>query len=118
MLLKARVAKSSRTTDMKHQILLPAIMLNSVIAFYHNSPLAGHSGIRDIFDRPREHVFCPGPANHVTQYTRHCFECQKRKITKVHTKSTMTSFTTPHLRFRKLTFIDLSHFRTKAVDKF
>ena len=67
-------------------------MIKAVIQLYHDSPMSGHAGISDTLDRVKEHYFfqCMGPI--ITDYVRSCQDCQKRKATKYHTKSGITSY--------------------------
>lgn len=70
-------------------------MIKTIINLYHDSPLSGHSGIQDTLDRLREHYFFKKMGQKVADYVRSCLECQKRKQTKIPTKSGITAFQTP-----------------------
>lgn len=77
------------------QIILPDVMIKTIINLYNDSPLSGHSGIQDTLDRLREHYFFKKMGQQVADYVRSCLECQKRKQTKIPTKSGITAFQTP-----------------------
>ena len=96
ILFHSRIAKSQRTSKMSnYQLVVPEIMIKTVISLYHDSPMGGHSGIQDTLDRVKEHYFFPRMSQLITDYVRSCPDCQKRKQTKVHTKSGITAYKTP-----------------------
>ena len=101
VLLKSRTAKSKRTKNMSHfQLVLPDVMIKTIIELYHDSPMGGHSGIQATLDRVREHYFFKKMGQEVANYVRSCMECQKRKQTKIPTKSGITAFRTPSAPFQ------------------
>ncbi|MCG8077951.1 MAG: DDE-type integrase/transposase/recombinase, partial [Candidatus Thiodiazotropha taylori] len=96
LLFHCRVPKSQRTSQIgQYQLVVPEIMIKTVLGLYHDSPMGGHSGIQDTLDRVKEHYFFPRMSQLVTDYVRSCPDCQKRKQTKVRTKSGITAYTTP-----------------------
>ena len=96
LLFHCRVPKSQRSNNMnQYQLVVPEIMIKTVLGLYHDSPMGGHSGIQDTLDRVKEHYFFPRMSQLVTDYVRSCPDCQKRKQTKVHTKSGVTAYNTP-----------------------
>ena len=96
LLFHSRVAKSLRSNNMnQYQLVVPEIMIKTVLGLYHDSPMGGHSSIQDTLDRVKEHYFFPRMSQLVTDYVRSCTDCQKRKQTKVHTKSGVTAYRTP-----------------------
>ena len=96
ILFHFRVAKSLRSNNMnQYQLVVPEIMIKTVLGLYHDSPMGGHSGIQDTLDRVKEHYFFPRMSQLLTDYVRSCTDCQKRKQTKVHTKSGVTAYKTP-----------------------
>lgn len=101
VLLKSRTAKSKRTKNMSHfQNVLPNVMIKTIIELYHDSPMGGHSGIQDTLHRVREHYFLKKMGQKVAEYIRSCLECQKRKQTKIPTRSGITAFRTPSAPFQ------------------
>ncbi|CAC5413986.1 unnamed protein product [Mytilus coruscus] len=65
----------------------------------HDSPLGGHSGIKNTIDRVREHYYFSRLSTIVSEYVRTCHECQIRKTSSVHTKAGIISFPTPSAPF-------------------
>lgn len=100
LLWHSRVAKSKRTKHLDHyQLVLPDTMIKTVIQLYHDSPMSGHAGITDTLDRVKEHYFFQRMGPLITDYVRSCQECQKRKLTKYHTKSGITAYPQPKQPF-------------------
>ncbi len=96
ILFHSRVARSKRTKELSHyQLVLPAVMIKTVLSLFHDSPLGGHGGIQDTLDRLKEHYFFHSMASHVSDYVKSCPDCQKRKMTKPHTKSSIVAYPTP-----------------------
>lgn len=75
-------------------------MIKTIIELYHNSPMRCHSGIPDTLDTVREHFFFKKIGQNVADYIRSCLECQKRKQTKIPTRSGITAFRTPFAPFQ------------------
>ena len=100
LLWHSRVAKSRRTKHLEHyQLVLPDTMIKTVIQLYHDCPMSGHGGITDTLDRVKEHYFFQRMGPIITDYVRSCQECQKRKLTKHHTKSGITAYPQPKQSF-------------------
>ena len=88
--------KPLRSNNMnQNQLVVPNIMIKTVLGLYHDSPMGGHSVIQDTLDRVKEHYFFTRMSQIETDYVRSCTDCQKRKQTKVHTKSGVTAYRTP-----------------------
>ena len=101
LLWHSRVAKSKRTQHLDHyQLVLPDTMIKAVIQLYHDSPMSGHAGITDTLDRVKEHYFFQRMGPIITDYVRSCQDCQKRKMTKHHTKSGITAYPQPKQPFQ------------------
>ena len=96
LLFHSHVSKSLRSRNInQYQLVLPEIMIKTVLGLYHDSPMSGHAGIHDTLDRVKEHYFFHRMGPIITDYVRSCPDCQKRKQTKHHTKSTITAYRTP-----------------------
>ncbi len=96
LLFHSRIARSKRTKQLGHyQLVIPQVMIKTVLQLYHDSPLGGHCGIQATLDRVREHYFFHSLASHVTKYVQSCPDCQKRKITQVHTKAGIVAYPSP-----------------------
>lgn len=100
LLWHSRVSKSKRTKQLDHyQLVLPDTMIKPVIQSYHDFPMSGHAGITDTLDRIKEQYFFHRMGPIVTDYVRSCPDCQKRKLTKHHTKTGITAFPQPKRPF-------------------
>ena len=78
-----------------YQLVLPEILIKSVLSLYHESTLAGHSGIQNTLDLVSEQYFFHQMSQKVTNFVRSCHECQSRKNTTLKTKGNVTAFPTP-----------------------
>ena len=93
-------SKCKRTKDLKqYQIVVPDILKKCVISYYHDSPLASHSGIKDTYDRLRDSYYFHGMAEAVANYVKSCHDCQSRKVTQRHTKAGIVSLPMPSAPF-------------------
>ncbi len=96
LLFHARTAKAKRTKDMSHyQLVIPKVLIKTVVQLYHDSPISAHCGITETIDRMQETYYFTGLAKSVTHYIQSCEECQRRKVTKLHTKSNIVSYRSP-----------------------
>ena len=59
-----------------HQIIVPKSYRNHIVCIAHESPLAGHMGIRKTVARVMQHFFWPGIQRDVTRYCKACHTCQ------------------------------------------
>lgn len=100
LLLHTTVPKTKRkqATSKQYQIVVPKVMQQTIIELYHDSCLAGHSGITATIDRLKEDYFFERMSVLVTEYVKSCTACQKRKITK-HTKMLVTAMPIPSKPF-------------------
>ncbi|VDI66604.1 Hypothetical predicted protein [Mytilus galloprovincialis] len=93
--------KSRRASNLDNfQLVVPRLMRNLVLHMCHDSPLGGHSGIKNTIDRVREHYYFSRLSTIVSEYVRTCHECQIRKTSSVHTKAGIISFPTPSAPFQ------------------
>ncbi|XP_076049696.1 uncharacterized protein LOC143030434 [Oratosquilla oratoria] len=60
----------------RRQIMLPKVYKEEVMQMGHDSPFAGHMGVRKTLDRIWQHFYWPGIRKDVTQYCRSCHTCQ------------------------------------------
>ncbi|CAC5405680.1 unnamed protein product [Mytilus coruscus] len=92
--------KSRRASNLDNfQLVVPRLMRNLVLHMCHDSPLGGHSGIKNTIDRVREHYYFSMFSTIVSEYVRTCHKCQIRKTSSVHTKAGIISFPTPSVPF-------------------
>ncbi|PIK50976.1 hypothetical protein BSL78_12144 [Apostichopus japonicus] len=59
-----------------HQIVVPKVYHREVISIAHDSPMAGHLGIRKTHDRILNHFWWPTLRKDVSEYCRSCHTCQ------------------------------------------
>ena len=96
MLYHSRVAKAQRTKTLSHyQLVLPAVLINTVLKLYHESPMGGHGGIQDTLNKIKETYYFDKMSVIVGNYVKSCDDCRKRKRTTHKTKATITAFPTP-----------------------
>lgn len=87
MLYHSRVAKAQRTKTLSHyQLVLPAVLINTVLKLYHESPMGGHGGIQDTLDKIKETYYFDKMSVIVGNYVKSCDDCPKRKEKGLHTK--------------------------------
>lgn len=96
LLFHSCVIKSKRIKTLSHyQLVVPKLLIPTVLKLYHDSLMGAHGGIQDTLDRLKEHYYFDKMSVIVSDYVKWCPECQKRKVTKTHTKSTITAYLTP-----------------------
>ena len=59
-----------------HQIVVPKVYHNQVISIAHESPMAGHLGIRKTHDKILSHFWWPTLRKDVSEFCRSCHTCQ------------------------------------------
>ena len=59
-----------------HQIVVPKVYQREVISIAHDSPMAGHLGVRKTHDRILNHFWWPALRKDVAEYCRSCHTCQ------------------------------------------
>jgi len=59
-----------------HQIVVPKIYRQEIIELAHNTPLAGHLGVRKTCQKVLQHFYWPRLKSDVAQYCRSCHICQ------------------------------------------
>ncbi len=59
-----------------HQIVVPKVYHREVIGIAHDSPMAGHLGVRKTHDRIWSHFWWPTLRKDVSEYCRTCHTCQ------------------------------------------
>ena len=62
-----------------YKTVVPESLRKDVLEMYHNSTLAGHGGIRQTYERIREHFFWPNLMREVTQHCKNCEKCSFKK---------------------------------------
>ena len=69
-------APASDEWQVVHQIVVPKIYHREVISIAHDSPMAGHLGVRKTHDRILSHFWWPTLRKDVSEYCRSCHTCQ------------------------------------------
>jgi len=69
-------APASDEWQIVHQIVVPKIYHREVISLAHDSPMAGHLGVRKTQDRILNHFWWPKLRKDVSEYCRSCHTCQ------------------------------------------
>ena len=101
LLFHSRVPRKRRTKDLcQYQLVLPEVAISTIVSLYHECPLAGHAGIQTTIDRIQQNFHFEKLTVRVTEFVKSCSECQKRKMTKAHTKAGITAFPTPTQPFQ------------------
>jgi hypothetical protein len=59
-----------------HQIVVPKIYRQEIIELAHDTPLAGHLGVRKTCQKVLQHFYWPRLKSDVAQYCRSCHMCQ------------------------------------------
>ena len=68
------------TLDKENWVLcIPEKYIPTVLHEYHNTILAGHPGITNLYHKVREEYFFPNMYEICKQYVASCFDCQSRK---------------------------------------
>jgi hypothetical protein len=103
ILFHSNLSKSNRRKTKIHQhyqLVVPKLMIKLVLQMCHDSPMGGHSGIKNTIDRVREFYFFQRLPTIVAEYVRSCHECQIRNTSSFHTKAGIVSFPTPSEPFQ------------------
>ena len=87
-------AKNRTQVTDDYQLVVPQILQNDIIAFFHDSRIFCHAGASITLDRIKSLYFFDRMSALVNDYVLTCHECQSRKITK-HTKHAISAFQTP-----------------------
>jgi hypothetical protein len=58
------------------QIVVPAIYRHEVLSLAHDTPLAGHLGVRKTYDRISNHFYWPRIRRDVSEFCKSCHTCQ------------------------------------------
>ena len=103
ILFHSNLSKSNRRKTKNHQhylLVVPRLMIKLVLQMCHDSPMGGHSGIKNTIDRVWEFYFFQRLPTIVAEYVRSCHECQIRNTSSFHTKAGIVSFPTPSEPFQ------------------
>jgi len=59
-----------------HQIVVPKVYRREVISLAHDSPMAGHLGVKKTQDRILNHFWWPSLRKDISEYCKSCHTCQ------------------------------------------
>ncbi|XP_072046476.1 uncharacterized protein [Amphiura filiformis] len=59
-----------------HQIVIPKVYRNDIISIAHDTPMAGHLGVKKTYDRILQHFWWPSLKKDVAEYCKTCHPCQ------------------------------------------
>jgi len=68
-----------RRTNYKHQLVVPASLVQSVIRANHNPVFVAHPGIKRTFELVALNYWWPGMRKSIEDYVQKCDPCQRRK---------------------------------------
>ena len=69
-------AKASEEWLVFHQVVVPEVYRNDILAMAHDLPLSGHLGVKKTRDRILRQFFWPGMNQDVKDYCKSCHTCQ------------------------------------------
>ncbi len=69
-------SKVDEDWEILHQIVVPQVYRSEVLSIGHDSPMAGHLGVRKTRDRILRHFWWPSVRKDVAQHCRSCHVCQ------------------------------------------
>uniref|UniRef100_A0A6N2MMB5 Integrase catalytic domain-containing protein n=1 Tax=Salix viminalis TaxID=40686 RepID=A0A6N2MMB5_SALVM len=63
----------------KQRVVVPLALRDQLLHEFHDSKVAGHSGVLRTFKRLAQQFYWPSMHKHVKAYIQHCLTCQKTK---------------------------------------
>lgn len=69
-------------TSCSNQLIVPVIMQQQVLHYYHDIPSAGHLGAEKTFGRIKQGFYWPSMKETVSEYCHSCDNCAARKQSK------------------------------------
>ena len=98
----------SSGNDNKDQVLLNPVTIKSIdvtdrtyeerqslITDFHDTPVAGHKGVKATYNRLREHYIWNGMKEQIQTYVKHCQKCQQSKVFNQKTSGLLIPLPTP-----------------------
>lgn len=65
-----------------HLPVIPKLMINDLLAAFHDHPLSGHMGLTKTWLKIRDRFYWPGMYRTVKSYISACFKCQQCKVSR------------------------------------
>ena len=94
--------------DDKDQVLLNLVSIKSIdvtdctyeehqplITNFHNTPVAGHKGVKAMYNGLRKHYIWNGMKEQIKTYIKHCQKCQQSKVSNQKTSRSLIPLPTP-----------------------
>ena len=98
----------SSSEDNKDQVLLNPVSVKlvditdqsyeerqSLIMNFHNTPVAGHKGVKATYNTLRRHYSWKGMKEQIQTYVKHCQKCQQSKVSNQKTSGSLVPLPTP-----------------------
>jgi len=81
--------KSTDVTDQTYE------ERQSLITNFHDTPVAGHKGVKTTYNTLRRHYTWKGMKEQIQTYVKHCQKCQQSKVSNQKTSGSLVPLTTP-----------------------
>ena len=98
----------SSGNDNKDQVLLNPVTIKSIdvtdhtyeehqslITDFHDTPVAGHKGVKAMYNGLRKHYIWNGMKEQIQTYIKHCQKCQQSKVSNQKTSGSLIPLPTP-----------------------
>ena len=98
----------SSSEDNKDQVLLNLVSIKlidvtgqsyeerqSLITNFHDTPVAGHKGVKATYNTLRKHYSWKGMKEQIQTYVKHCQKCQQSKVSNQKTSGSLLPLPTP-----------------------
>ena len=69
-------AKPDEKWQVVHQIVVPQVYRQEIIKLAHDTPMAGHLGVKKTSFKILQHFYWPGLNKDVSEFCKSCHECQ------------------------------------------
>ena len=106
----------SSSEDNKDQVLLNPVSIKvvevtdrsyeerqSLITDFHDTPVAGHSGVKATYNALRKHYTWRGMKEQVQTYVKHCQKCQQSKVSNQKASGSLIPLPTPECPWQDVT---------------
>ena len=102
--------------DNKDQVLLNLVTIKSIdatdrtyeecqslIMDFHDTPVAGHKGVKATYNRLRKHYVWNGMKEQIQTYVKHCQKCQQSKVSNQKASGSLIPLPTPSSPWQDMT---------------
>ena len=77
--------------------------LQSLIMDFHDTPVAGHKGVKATYNGLRKHYIWDGMKEQIQTYVKHCQKCQQSKVSNQKTSGSLIPLPTPSRPWQDVT---------------